>query len=71
MTLGIAESELEELKEAVEETEVPTTKGRFGKKVARWLGSTLAKAAEGAYKVGTEVAADVLAKALNGYYGLP
>lgn len=68
--LGAGEEEVEELRKAVESPEVPTAKGKFGPRVAKWMGRAITKAAEGAYKVGTEVAADVLAKALNGYYGL-
>jgi len=67
--LGAGEAEVKELKEAVESRELPPAKGKYGPRVAKWMGRALAKAAEGAYKVTTEVAADVIAKALNGYYG--
>jgi hypothetical protein len=67
--LGVGEKEVQALEEAVTDSEKPLQKGTFGTKMAHWLGLVLAKSAEGAYKVATEVAADVLAKALNGYYG--
>jgi hypothetical protein len=39
--------------------------------VADWFGKVISKAAQGALKVGSDVASKVIADALRQYYGLP
>lgn len=65
----VEEAEIQKLKPLLKD-ETPSGPGRFGKRVGGWLGAMLKKSAEGTWNVATTVAADVLTKALNRYYGL-
>lgn len=67
---GIEIADLAELKEAVK-SEPKTTESGFGKKVSGWIGKMLQKSAEGTWKIGTTVAANVLTTAIKLYYGIP
>mgnify|MGYP001601343944 CR=1 FL=1 len=69
-SLGIQEKDILGLKEAVT-AEPKTTTAGFGEKVASWMGRMIAKAAQGAWKVTTTVASNLLSKAMAQYYGLP
>jgi hypothetical protein len=67
--IGIAGRDIQELRSAVSE-EPAAPKGKFGNKVTAWIGKAICKAGEGAYKVSTSVAADVITQALKKYYGI-
>jgi hypothetical protein len=66
---GVESADIAELKRAVEAEPQPHAEG-FGPKVSAWLGTMMKKAAEGAWKVGVNVAGTVLGKAISRYYGL-
>lgn len=68
--MGIQPTDIEALKEALEEEPTIRSKSSFGAKVSTWLGKMVSKSAQGVWKVGTSVASQVLTKALLGYYGL-
>jgi hypothetical protein len=67
---GVEVADLAELKDAVK-SEPKTTESGFGKKVAGWIGKMLQKSAEGTWKIGTTVAANILTTAIKLYYGIP
>jgi hypothetical protein len=67
---GVPDEDIQALKGAIAEDGPPTTQRSFGKKVAAWIGSMVAKSAEGTWKVATAVAANVLTEGLKQYYGL-
>ena len=66
---GVESADIRELKRVLEEEPKASSKG-FGPKVATWIGTMMKKAAEGTWKVATDVAGTVLGKALSQYYGL-
>jgi hypothetical protein len=67
---GIADDDITDLDQALKSDPPASTPQTFGKKVSDWMGKMVAKAANGVWKVSTTVAADVLSKALLGYYGI-
>jgi AbiTii len=69
---GIPESEIQELEKAIkaDEGESKPAGHHFGKSVAKWMGDTVKKAANGAIKIGVDVVATVATKALKDYYGI-
>jgi hypothetical protein len=66
---GVPEADIEELKQALKKEPEATSLG-FGPKVSAWFAKMMKRAADGTWKVGTDVAASVLGKALSKYYGL-
>ncbi len=68
--LGINESDIDELKAAIE-SDRAGGKPSLGRKVGEWLGKMLGKAGEGALKVAVDTAAALLPKLISGYLGLP
>lgn len=67
---GVSKSDLTAMKSAL--AREPEPKGEiFGPRVATWIGKMVAKAAEGTWKIGTNVAATLLTAYLKQYYGLP
>ncbi|MGD0349375.1 MAG: hypothetical protein ABSB84_03550 [Verrucomicrobiota bacterium] len=67
---GVDDAEVLALKEALKSEPKPSPTG-FGKKVSTWMGKMLQKSAEGTWKVGTTVAANLLTSAIKSYYGIP
>jgi hypothetical protein len=68
----IQKAEVLALKQAVEADPKPSPTGKgLGKKVSAWMGKMLQKSAEGTWKVGTTVAANLLTSAIKSYYGIP
>ena len=67
---GVQSEDLRELQAAIEGDDPPSEEGRFGQKVAAWMGSMVAKAAQGVWKVSAGAASELLSKALLKYYGL-
>jgi hypothetical protein len=66
---GVAESELVELRDAIEtEPETKPNQG-FGPKVSSWIGKMLGKAADGTWKIGVGAAGSLLAQVIAKYYG--
>lgn len=48
----------------------PTHKHKFSEELSSWIGKMVAKASEGIWKVGINVATSILITALNRYFGL-
>jgi hypothetical protein len=69
-SLDVEESDVAELRDAVEAEPTATSTG-FGKRVAGWIGGMVAKSAQGLWKVTASTASTVLTKAIAQYYGLP
>ncbi|MDR3030122.1 MAG: hypothetical protein LBV35_16910 [Acinetobacter sp.] len=68
--VGVGESDLNELQQAINEDEKPIAKNSFGEKVSKWYGKMITKAADGSWEIGVAVAANLLTESLNSFYGL-
>jgi hypothetical protein len=69
--LGLADSEIEALKKAIKQDEPERAKGKLGSRVLAFLGEMTGKAATGAWQIGAQAGAQVLANILLQYYGIP
>lgn len=69
-SIGATEADIKELKEAIASDPPPVESGKFGPRVAGWMGKMVTAAASGALKIGTSAAGGLLARALAGYYGI-
>src|SRR5262249_29750116 len=69
--LGIADTDIDELKAALDGDTKKAGKPTLGQRAGAWCGKILGKAGEGALKVGFEVAATVVPKLIARYLGLP
>ncbi|PKQ29526.1 MAG: hypothetical protein CVT60_04945 [Actinobacteria bacterium HGW-Actinobacteria-10] len=69
-SLGLSESEVAALKDAIERDGVAGTRTSLGKRVTKWIGEATAKASQGALKAGAAAAGGALVKWLMAYYGL-
>jgi hypothetical protein len=69
-SMGIGESDLAELRRALNEETEPPQMNRFGPKVARWIGGMISKAAEGLWDFSLTASGHLLAIAISHYYGL-
>lgn len=67
--LGVEKQDLDELETALSK-DTPPKGGRFGTKVADWIGKMTGKAASGGWDVATGAGADLLATAIRAYYGM-
>jgi hypothetical protein len=67
---GVSKEDIQDLEVAIKSDPQPTGKA-FGKKVAGWMGKMVAKSAEGAWKVTTDVATKLLVEAIKTHYGMP
>ena len=70
-SLGIGEPELKELDAAIQDDTHSGVKGKPGSKVTNWMTKMISKAGAGVWNIATTVAAELIAKALARYYGLP
>ncbi len=68
-SLGIGESDLEELDQAIHEDTQSGVKDGLGSKVRAWFGKMISKSGSTAWNVATSAAANILIKALETYYG--
>lgn len=69
---GVANDDIQDLEVAIKADPKPARDSKtFGKKVSAWIGKMVAKSAEGAWKVGSEVASKLLVEAIKSHYGLP
>lgn len=66
---GMSPEDIEELKSAIRADPEPTS-GTLGEKVGAWFGKMVSKAASGAWKIGVDVATNLLARAIWAYYGI-
>lgn len=69
-SLGIGESDLEELDQAIKEDAQSEVKSGLGSKVKAWIGKMISKSGSTAWNMVTSAAANILIKALSSYYGL-
>jgi hypothetical protein len=67
---GVSQTDIEELRSALEAEPTPPPNGKHGPRVAKWIGSMVAKAAEGTWGVAVGAAGTLLAQLIGGYYGL-
>lgn len=67
---GIPDSELTELKTALNEDTPPTNAEEFGEKVSRWIGNIVTKASSGIIDIPIATIAGLLTNAISKYYGL-
>jgi hypothetical protein len=67
---GISDTELIDLKDAINNDPKPKTKGKFGSSVSTWMGKMLTKAANGSWQVSAAAAGNLLAQAVGAYYGI-
>jgi hypothetical protein len=67
---GVANKDVDELKEAIDTDKNVGGKVAFGKHVQAWLSEMVGKAASGTWKISTSVATAMLGKALAKYFGL-
>ncbi|AQH02716.1 hypothetical protein A9R05_27765 [Burkholderia sp. KK1] len=69
---GVSKADLEALDSAIgEDGETAQQTGRFGPRVAAWIGSMVQKAATGGWNVAIGAAGNLLATAIGHYYGQP
>lgn len=66
---GIGESDLSELENAIKQDGIPQSKDKFGIKVSEWMGKIITNGAKGAYNIGVNVVANIIANSLSQYYG--
>lgn len=69
LSKGLSDTDLSELKHAIQHDTEPDTKGKFGDKVSAWMGRMLTKAANGSWQVSVAAAGNLLAQAIGAYYG--
>ncbi len=67
---GIPDSDLSELRTALEAEPKPTSDKGFGPKVSSWISKMMRKAANGTWTIGLGAAGNLLAHAIAKYYGL-
>ena len=67
---GVQTADIEELREAIT-TDNILQKGRgFGPRVSSWIAKMMKKSAEGAWRIGLNVAGNLLEQTISKYYGL-
>jgi hypothetical protein len=67
----VSKEDTDLLKVAInEDKKIDQEQKNIGQKVSSWMGNMLAKAGNGAWKVGMDVASTVLTKAITSYYDL-
>ena len=66
----VGEEDILELDQAIREDKESGAETGSGDKVNSWLGRMVSKAANGSWKIATDVAANLLTKALMHYYGM-
>ncbi len=67
-SLGIGDSDLNELQEAINEDAFLGRQTKFGNKVGIWMVKMMSKAADGTWKIAVSAAGTLLAKALSAYF---
>ena len=68
-SIEIEEADLEEINEAISQEKNIDHAGEFGPKVSAWIGKMVLKASSNVWKVGVVAAPQLLARAINEYYG--
>ena len=68
---GISDPDIQDLEAAIEADPQPKSSDKtFGKRVSSWIGKMVAKSAEGAWKVSTDVGSKLLLEAIKAHYGM-
>lgn len=67
---GVAEEDIEELKNALAADQPPQSPGQFGPKVSDWIASMIKKASEGTWGIGIAAGGNLLAQILSKFYGI-
>jgi len=70
VALGLEDSDADALEDTIRNDQPPTRKGEFGSRVGGWIGKMVAKAASGGWDIAAGAAGQLLAQAINAYYGL-
>ena len=66
---GINKEDISGLEKAVKSDPNPKSADAFGEKVSSWVGKMFEKASSGIWQVGIAAAGNILATAINAYYG--
>ena len=66
---GISTKDIKELRGALDSDPIPKSQ-TLGENVGAWLGKMVSKAASGVWKIGVDVATNLLANAIWAYYGV-
>jgi len=67
--LNVSDEDVDQLRKAIGEDESPPESGRFGSRVAGWIGKMTRKSLEGAWMTSSNVGVQALIDALSRYYG--
>lgn len=65
--IGVSDVEVDELREAIENSEQPLTETGFSPRVSEWVGKIAVKAMQGGLKIGGTVAVGIIAKLITTY----
>ncbi len=68
---GIDDENIAELKQAIEESPVPTSADNFGDKIGSWVGGAIGRAYSGTLKIAASAAPALLTNAICHYYNIP
>jgi hypothetical protein len=66
---GVPEEAIGDLRRAIEDDGIPSSEGKLGSRVTRWIDGAATKVLESAWKVASNAGVEVLKKALLEYYG--
>lgn len=67
--IGVDDAEIDELHQAIENSEQPLTEVGFSQNISDWIGKISAKAMQGGLKLGGAVAIGVIVKLITNYLG--
>jgi hypothetical protein len=70
-SISVEDGDIADLELALKEDPVPSTTQHLGKRVGDWVGKMVGKAASGVWKIGVNIASQLLVTSLRRYYGLP
>ena len=68
-SIGLSETDISELRTAINKQQSPKDSKDFGPKISEWIGKMVAKAASGSWAIAVGTAANLLTQAINAYYG--
>ncbi len=68
---AVQDEDIQDLLNALTCDPVPTTPSQYGPKVTTWIAGMMSKAASGGWAIGLGAAGNLLASAIDKYYGLP
>lgn len=65
---GVADTDIQELEEAIECDPAPSSEEKLGARVSQWVGKMISKAASGAWAMSVQAASGLLTNAIWAYY---